>query len=101
MGESECMEEAEPLLLTGRSSGEATFDISVARARGVRTIRMRSCDCGRRVAGQGRCCKGVCGGCGVGLPEPSLASVLVEFELARPRWIYEAACNIYGNAIEV
>jgi len=95
------MEEAEPLLLTGRSNGEATFDISVARARGVRTIRMRSCDSERRDAGQGRCCMDVCGGCGTGLSERSLASVLVEYELAQSRWIYGAVCDMYGTAIEV
>jgi hypothetical protein len=95
------MEEAEPLLLTGRSSGEATFDISVARATGVRTIRIRSCDGERRDAGQERCCRYACGECGTGLSKRVLASAFVVDERALSRWIYEAVYDVYRNAIEV
>jgi hypothetical protein len=95
------MEEAEPLLLTGRSKGEATFDISVARVTGVRTIRIRSCDGERRDAGQERCYRYACGECGTGLSKSLLAGAVVVGERALSSWIYEAVYDVYVIAIEV
>jgi hypothetical protein len=95
------MEDAEPRLLTGSSNGEATFDISVARATGVRTIRIRSCDGERRDAGQERCCRYACGKCGTGLSKSLLAGAVAVGERALSRWIYEAVYDVYRNAIEV